>query len=98
MNWLFASKLISNKLMIKLITWLLKHYTVSTVMDPVMKKTMVLLACCRNVTVIPYLSQKANVSYLDAGGIGWGEFPHKNMIMGIPGELYNQVVNELELI
>ncbi|MBA7569571.1 hypothetical protein ES708_11312 [subsurface metagenome] len=98
MNWLFASKLISNKLMIKLITWLLKHYGASSVMGPVLKKTMVMLATCRNATAIPYLSQKANVSYLDAGTIGWGGFPHKNMIMGIPGELYKQVANDLVLI
>jgi hypothetical protein len=98
MNWVFASKLISNKLMTKFITWLLKHYGASTVMDPVLGKTMVMLASCRNATIIPYLSQKANVSYLDAGTIGWGEFPHKNMIMGLPGELYKQVANDLVLI
>jgi len=97
-NWLFASKLISNKLMMKLITWLLKHYGVTTVMDPVLNKFMVTASFCRNATAIPYLSQKANVSYLDGGAIGWGEFPHKNMIIGIPGELYKQVANDLVLI
>jgi len=95
MNWLFSSKLMSNKIMLKFITWLLKHYGAASVMDPMLGKTMVMLATCRNATVIPYLSQKANVSYLDAGTIGWGEFPRKNMIIGIPGTLYSQVANDL---
>lgn len=96
-NWLFASKLISNKIMVRLITWLLKHYTVSAIMDPMLSST-VIMASCRNVTAIPYLSKKANISYLDAGTIGWGEFSNKDMVLGIPGELYNQVCELINTI
>ncbi|MHA1516282.1 MAG: hypothetical protein ACTSPF_12165 [Candidatus Heimdallarchaeaceae archaeon] len=63
-NWLFASKLISNK----------KFGTGSCL--------------CYGAAAIPYATQKANISFSDSGSIGWGGLSNKDLLLGLPYNLY----------
>lgn len=96
LNWVFSSRVMSNRVSTWIITQPFKSYTFSKMADPVLRKTMAVHSVCMNTSVIPYLTQKGNVSYFDAGGIGWGGNTHKNMIMGLPGQLYQRLEPILE--
>jgi hypothetical protein len=47
------------------------------------------MSVCRNSTVIPYLTGKANLSFFCAGGITWGSNPSTHMTCGVPYSLLN---------
>jgi hypothetical protein len=97
-NALFASKLISNKPMVKFITKLLTKYPFVKVMDGVLRKTATALSCCYVSTSIPYAKQKATVALIDTGSIGWGEMSKKSVFMGIPYNLYSSIEPEMSLV
>jgi hypothetical protein len=95
-NWAFNSKLLNNRVMNKFFNWALKKYSFSRMMEPILSKTMTMASVCRNSSVIPYLTQKGNVSYIDGGGVSdWGGNSRKNMIMGLPYHLYQQLEPDL---
>ncbi|MHA1244890.1 MAG: DUF169 domain-containing protein [Candidatus Heimdallarchaeota archaeon] len=95
-NWLFASKLISNKLMIKIITWMMKGYPVSLIFDVLTRKFYSGMACCYSVSAIPHITQKGNISFVDTGSIGWGELSNKYLLIGLPYSLYKKLESKLE--
>ncbi len=90
-NWLFASKLMSNKPMTKLITRMLKNYSFVKIMDGFLRKFGTGMCFCYGASSIPYATQKANVSFSDAGSISWGGISNKDMVMGLPYYLYEKL-------
>jgi len=90
-NWLFASKLMNNKPMMKLVTKSLTKYRVVKMMDSFLPKYATGMSCCYASSSIPHATQKANVSLMDTGSIGWGGFSKKSMFLGLPYDLYKKL-------
>lgn len=87
-NWLFASKLISNKPMIKFITKMMTKYTFIKIMDGFLRKFGTGSCLCYGAAAIPYATQKANITFADSGSIGCGGLSNKDMFLGLPYNLY----------
>jgi hypothetical protein len=49
------------------------------------------MSMCRNSTVIPYVTGKANISYFCTGGIAWGRNKPTHMTCGMPFSLYRRL-------
>ena len=91
LNGLFASKLIKNKPAIKLLNRLMTKYFLIKIMDSFLTKFGTGMCCCYGSSSIPYATQKANVSLMDTGSIGWGDFPKKSMFLGLPYNIYKKL-------
>ncbi len=87
-NSLFASRLINNKPMFKFITRLMTKYPMVKFFDGFLRKFGTALSCCYVSSSIPYTSQKATVSIIDTGSIGWGQMSKKLVFMGLPYSMY----------
>jgi len=94
-QWLFASKLISNRLMTRIITFTLKQYVFSRIMDPILRKYSTGLSFCYAASAIPLVTQKANVVFAETGGIGWGRVSKDSMIVGLPNSLYKKLESNI---
>ena len=94
-NRIWDSKLILNKVVFNSLTWSLKSNAVCSAFAPAMRSLTAAGAVCLNTVVIPYLTQKGNVTFVDMGGIMWGSISRKNMIIGLPNNLYNKVEKQL---
>jgi uncharacterized protein (DUF169 family) len=68
--------------------WAFKHEWPSEILDYVLDRTMANMSMCRNSTVIPYISQKVNISHFCTGGISWGKNPAQYMTGGMPYKTY----------
>ncbi len=90
-QWLFASKLISNKLMTKLLTFSLKQYAFSRVMDPILRRYSSGMSLCYSASGVPLVSQKANIVFPDTGGIVWGGISKEHMVIGLPYSLFKKL-------
>lgn len=90
-NWLFASKLMNNKLMMKTMNRLMKKYRIIKIMDNFLPKYGTGMSCCYASTSIPYATQKANVTLTDSGSIGWGGLSKKSMLLGLPYDIYKKI-------
>ncbi len=64
--------------------------TVSDLFDRLIALCMADMSICRNSTVIPMLTGKANLSHFCTGGVAWGENRPEHMTCGIPWALYEQ--------
>lgn len=93
-NWLFASKLISNKLMTKILTSMLKKYAFSRMMDPILRRYSTGMSFCYATSAIPFVKQKANIAFVDTGAIGWGDISKDSMIIGMPNSLFKTLESE----
>ncbi len=62
--------------------------TVSDLFDRLIALCMADMSVCRNSTVIPMLTGKANLSHFCTGGVAWGENLPEHMTCGIPYALY----------
>lgn len=96
-NALFASKLISNKPMVKFITKLLTKYPFVKIMDGMLRKTATVLSCCYVSSSIPHSTQKATVCIIDTGSIGWGEMSKKSIFMGLPFDIYSSLESKITM-
>lgn len=95
LNSLFTTPLLANKISVALVTQLFKSYAFSRISDPVIATTMAGASACVNTTVIPFLTKKANVSFVDAGTIGWADLKAGHRILGIPMRLYRRVESRM---
>ncbi len=59
----------------------------SRALEAAIKPFVASMSVCRNSTVIPLLTSKANLSFFCAGGITWGGNPAGHMTCGIPARL-----------
>ncbi len=64
---------------------------VSDLYDRLIAACMADMSICRNSTVIPSLTGKANLSHFCTGGVAWGENRPEHMTCGIPYALYAEV-------
>ncbi len=62
--------------------------TVSDLFDRLIRLCMADMSICRNSTVIPAITGKANLSHFCTGGVAWGDNLPEHMTCGIPWELY----------
>ena len=90
-KWLFASKLIRNKPTDKFLTFLLKRYAFSRMMDPILSKFSSGTSLCYNAGAIPFVAQKANVTFPCTGGIAWGDISKDSMLIGVPYLLFKKL-------
>lgn len=56
----------------------------------VLRRYLANMSICRNTTVIPFLTEKVNVSFFCTGGITWGGNHPKNLVCGMPYDLYRR--------
>ena len=70
---------------------LFKSGLVTRGFDQVIKRTMADMSMCRNSTVIPYLTGKANLSFFCTGGIAWGMNDPDLLTSGWPIDLYREI-------
>ncbi len=62
--------------------------TVSDLFDRLTATCMADMSVCRNSTVIPSVTGRANLSHFCTGGVAWGGNRPEHMTCGIPYELY----------
>ncbi len=91
MNWLFASKLMNNKPVDKFMTRIATKYRVVEILDNSLSKSGNGMSCCYASSSIPYTTQKANVTLMDTGSIGWGGLSYKSMFLGLPYNIYKKI-------
>jgi uncharacterized protein (DUF169 family) len=75
----------------KLTAFLFRSGLVTRGFDQVIKRTMADMSICRNSTVIPYLTGKANLSFFCTGGIAWGLNDPDLLTSGWPIDLYREI-------
>ena len=76
-------------------TFLFKSWIVTRIFDRFNAKFMANMSMCRNSLVVPFLSNKANISYFCTGGIAWGKNSSRNMTVGLPFEVYQDLAPHL---
>ncbi len=94
-NWLFASKLISNRFMTWFLTGRLKRYWFTRLMDPILRKYSTGMSLCYSASGIPYTKQKANVAFVDTGAIAWGNVSKDTMIVGLPNSIFKTLESKV---
>jgi len=97
-QWLFASKLISNRVMNRFLTFMLKQYPFSRMMDPILRQYSTGMSFCYSTSAIPLTTQKANVVFAETGGIGWGGISKDDMIFGMPYSLYKTFESKATIV
>lgn len=70
---------------------LFRSTVVSDLFDRLIAACMADMSVCRNSTVIPAITGKANISHFCTGGITWGANRPEHMTCGIPYGLYRLV-------
>ena len=71
--------------------FLFSSTTVSRIFDRFITRYMANMSMCRNSTVIPWKTGKANISNFCAGGIAWGRNSASHMTAGFPYHLYRKL-------
>ena len=72
--------------------WLFRYHLVTAGFDALISRTMADMSVCRNSTVIPLLSDRANLSFYCTGGITWGRNRPDHLTSGWPWDLYQQAI------
>ncbi|MFH1537525.1 MAG: DUF169 domain-containing protein [bacterium] len=68
-----------------------KNKMATYLFDQLLDSYLANMSICRNSTVIPHLTGKANISYFCTGGIAWGLNRPEHMTCGMPFELYGRL-------
>jgi hypothetical protein len=76
--------------------WLFNKQWTTYVFDLFLDQYLANMSMCRNSTVIPYLTNKVNISYFCTGGIAWGLNNPSHMTCGLPFSLYKKLEWQLE--
>jgi len=71
--------------------WIFDRQWTTYVFNLLLERYLANMSICRNSTVIPYLTGKANVSYFCTGGIAWGLNKPRHMTCGMPFDLYRKL-------
>ncbi len=75
----------------KITSFLFRSTTVTRTFDAFISRFMANMSMCRNSTVIPLQTDKANISYFCTGGIAWGMNYAKNMTSGYPWHVFQKL-------
>jgi len=57
---------------------------VTKIFDKFITKYMANMSMCRNSSVMPFQTKKANISYFCTGGVAWGKNDSRHMTSGFP--------------
>ena len=68
-----------------------KSTFITKIFDKFITRYMANMSMCRNSTVIPYQTGKANASYFCTGGIAWGKNIAGNMTSGYPYNIFLKI-------
>lgn len=68
--------------------YLFKSYLITAGYEAIISRTLADMSLCRNSTVIPFLTGRANISFFCTGGITWGRNNPDHMTSGWPWEVY----------
>lgn len=79
----------------KTTTFLFKSTTVTRLFDRFITRYMANMSICRNSTVIPCGTGKANISFFCTGGIAWGKNFPGFLTSGFPYDLYKKIESRL---
>jgi hypothetical protein len=78
----------------RLTQWLFRSRAITVAWEAVISQTMADMSVCRNSTVIPLLTGRANVSFFCSGGITWGRNLAGHLTSGWPWDIYQLAMNE----
>ncbi len=79
----------------KTTTLLFRSTIVTRLFDRFITKYMANMSVCRNSTLIPFQTGKANISFFCTGGIAWGKNFPDFLTSGFPYELYKRIAHRL---
>jgi hypothetical protein len=71
--------------------FLFRSTWVTKVFDWFISRYMANMSMCRNSTVIPLQTGRANISYFCTGGIAWGKNNPENMTSGFPAGIFKKI-------
>jgi uncharacterized protein (DUF169 family) len=77
----------------RLTHWLFRCRAITVGWEAVISRTMADMSMCRNSTVIPLLTGRANVSFFCSGGITWGRNRADHLTSGWPWDIYQRTMN-----
>lgn len=80
----------------KVTAFLFKSTVITRLFDRFITKYMANMSMCRNSTVIPFSTGKANISYFCTGGIAWGKNLPAFMTSGFPYGIYKKLEEHLD--
>jgi hypothetical protein len=69
---------------------------VTKIFDKFITRYMANMSMCRNSSVIPFQTKKANISYFCTGGVAWGKNNSRHMTSGYPYDTYLRLDNILD--
>ena len=72
--------------------WLFRSRLVTVGFDALISRAMADMSVCRNSTVIPLLSDRANLSFYCTGGITWGRNRPDHLTSGWPWDLFQVAI------
>ena len=61
---------------------------ITRIFDRFITRYMANMSMCRNSSVIPFQTQKANISYFCTGGVAWGKNNSRHMTSGFPYDTF----------
>ncbi len=78
-----------------LTTFLFRSTTITRLFDRFITKYMANMSICRNSTIIPFQSGKANISFFCTGAIAWGKNAPDFLTSGFPYDTYEKLKDRL---
>ena len=72
--------------------WFFRSRLITAGFDALISRAMADMSVCRNSTVIPLLSDRANLSFYCTGGITWGRNRPDHFTSGWPWDLFQQAI------
>jgi hypothetical protein len=81
----------------KLIAAIFRSEVVSDLFDRFISRTMADMSMCRNSTVIPAKTGRANISFFCSGGIAWGMNRYDYMTSGWPYPVFEELREKVTL-
>jgi hypothetical protein len=79
----------------KTTTFLFRSTLITRLFDRFITKYMANMSICRNSTLIPFLTGRANISFFCTGGIAWGKNFPDFLTSGFPYEIYKRIEHHL---
>lgn len=64
---------------------------ITKVFDKFITRYMANMSMCRNSSVTPFLTKKANISYFCTGGVAWGKNNSRHMTSGYPYDTFQRL-------
>lgn len=79
----------------KVTTFLFRSTVITSVFDRFITRYMANMSMCRNSTVLPFQTGRANISFFCTGGVAWGKNPYDFMTSGFPVAVFKKIEGRL---